>query len=195
MSFAYKNPLHTSLRSQDGEQNAGRRRRSLIVPGALKCECQVEPESRRKGEERRRGKVSGQAVHAAGALAFLRNSVEGRGSYEQANGEQHECERRRAHVAAGRRQHIEALAESALVLKTEQDLGAEDERPRLIKGRLHLSRESHSRLKDFHKVLVLERHQPAFEVEKGLVRMRYRRLSNFPIKIPAATRIPAETSG
>ena len=58
---------------------------NLIVPGAVKRECQVEAEGGREGQERQRGKKSGQAVQASGALAVLTNLVECRGGYEQAN--------------------------------------------------------------------------------------------------------------
>jgi hypothetical protein len=46
---------------------------NLIVPGAVKRECQVEAEGGREGQERQRGKKSGQAVQASGALAVLTN--------------------------------------------------------------------------------------------------------------------------
>ena len=82
-------------------------------------------------------------MEATAVAALLDDAVIGTRHDQQRDRDDHQPEPRAVEVARIGRHPLEALAEGAAQLETEQDLRPEDQHPGLVEGQLCLSRKVH----------------------------------------------------
>ena len=118
-------------------------RENSILYDADQRDCEVDPKRDGERREARCGAKRRDDQRSSSAFPSIRNALEGRWCDQQPDTAQHKQQSNGIGDHSRRRQGVEPRLEGTVKLEAEQDLGAEHQRARFVKGGLHLATERH----------------------------------------------------